>query len=77
MSLFEPVTPKKACQIYKSWDVTTSSMILGFHDHLDNIDLSTQLDNFFIPNAYNQRNLTYQESHVPPLVVEGVLSLGC
>src|ERR1044072_6838252 len=32
-------------------------------DHLEKIDLSTRLDNFSIPNAYNQLNLTYLEIH--------------
>ena len=44
--------------------------LLGCYDHLDKIDLSTQLDSFFIPNAYNQWNLTYLENHVSlPFVV--------
>ena len=29
MSLFEPATPKNACQIHKSCEATTSSIIVG------------------------------------------------
>lgn len=69
MSLFELETPKYACQVHKSYDATTSSMIVG--SVRDRIDLSMLLDILFILNAYNQCYITYLENHIAHLFVVG------
>ena len=71
MLLFQPATPKYACQIHKSCDVTTSSMIVGAALPWK-IDLSMLLNNFSIPNSYNQSYLTYLKNHITQLFAVGI-----